>query len=244
MVVNKVNYKSKNKDDGPIRFELDIMTLDILCKYVLQSPSLLRMEHLVNLRKLLNIIHPSVYENEPEKEKRVQFLFKALEARLDHNINEQSMILVYINNNTSFDIDFIDKDQINLSRDEITFGHQLVEDAIRYQFIFANVDNLIDICTRFKTVDFMNRGGVDNELEGMVDNIKNGYRRIHINDNAIDMNFSLRDGVFENAVTDTWNMITNPSRRLMTGMQGLNEMVGGGLECGRVYMLMGVYPLL
>ena len=239
MVVNKVNYKSKNKDDGPIKFELDIMSLDVLCKYVLQSPSLLRMEHLVNLRKMVNMVHPSIYENDPEKVKRMEFIFKALEARLDHNINDQNMILVYINNNTTFDLDFIDRDQINLSRDEISFGHQFVEGGIKYQFIYGELDHMIDICTRFKTTDFQHKGEIAEELEDLVDNMKNGFRRIHINDNAIDMNFSLRDGVFEGAVTDTWNMITNPSRRLMTGMQGLNEMVGGGLECGRVYMLMG-----
>ena len=54
------------------------------------------------------------------------------------------------------------------------------------------------------------------------------------------MVFSLRDGVFDEAITETYNLITNPSRRLICGMQGLNEMVGGGFESGRVYMLLGI----
>ena len=54
------------------------------------------------------------------------------------------------------------------------------------------------------------------------------------------MTFSLRDGVFEDAIKETYNLITNPSRRLISGMQGLNEMVGGGFESGRVYMFLGI----
>ena len=57
--------------------------------------------------------------------------------------------------------------------------------------------------------------------------------------NINDVTFSLRDGAFESAITDTYNIVTSPSRRLMTGMQGLNEMVGGGFESGRVYMFLG-----
>lgn len=240
MIVNKVNYNRKKNDSlQPIKLQLDILNLDILCRYVLQTPALLRMEHLVNLRKMINIVDPCIYENDPEKLKRVQFIFKALEARLDHNINDQDLTLAYINNNTTFDIDFIDRDKIDLSKDEISYGHEIVGQGLRYQFVYNNVDDILDICTRFKAADFAHKGEVVEELENIVDTMKNNFRRTRTNDNAIDMNFSLRDGVFENAITDTWNLITNPSRRLMTGMQGLNEMVGGGLECGRVYMLMG-----
>lgn len=240
MIVNKVNYNRKKNDSlQPIKLQLDILNLDILCRYVLQTPALLRMEHLVNLRKMINIVDPCIYENDPEKLKRVQFIFKALEARLDHNINDQDLTLAYVNNNTTFDIDFIDRDKIDLSKDEISYGHEIVGQGLRYQFVYNNVDDILDICTRFKAADFAHKGEVVEELENIVDTMKNNFRRTRTIDNAIDMNFSLRDGVFENAITDTWNLITNPSRRLMTGMQGLNEMVGGGLECGRVYMLMG-----
>ena len=34
--------------------------------------------------------------------------------------------------------------------------------------------------------------------------------------------------------------VTNPSRRLYTGMQGFNELIGGALETTRVYMLLGL----
>lgn len=238
MIVNKVSRYNKSSAK-PIKLNLDLMIYDILCRYILQSNSMLRMEHLVNLKKLMSIIDYSTYENDPEKVKRVNFIMKALEARLDNNINDRDVILTYINGGLTFKIDFLDYNHIDLSKDEISYVHNLVSETLRYQFIYNSVDDIQDICTRFKTSDFSTRGQIVNEFESIIDNMKNEFRRSRVNDNSIDMTFSLRDGQFQNAVTDTWNLITNPSRRLITGMQGLNEMTGGGFESGRVYMLLG-----
>lgn len=239
MIVNKVSKYTKSAQSKPIKLNLDLMTYDILCRYILQNNTMLKMEHLVNLRKLLSIIDYSTYENDPDKVKRVNFLMKALEARLDNNINDRDIILTYINGGLSFPIDFLDYNRIDLSKDEILWVHNLISETLQYQFIYNSIDDIQDICTRFKTSDFANRGRIVDEFEQIIDSLKNEFRHSRINDNSIDMVFSLREGVFQSAVTDTWNLITNPSRRLITGMQGLNEMTGGGFESGRVYMLLG-----
>ena len=231
--------KYNRQDVKPIKLNLDLMTYDILCRYILQSHAMVRMEHLVNLRKLISIIDYSTYENDPEKVKRVNFIRKGLEARLENNINDRDIILTYVNGGLSYPIDFLDYNRLDLSKDEIVYIHNLVSETLQYQFVYNKIDDIQDICTRFKTSDYSNRGMIVQEFEGLVDDLKNNFRRAKVNDNSIDMTFSLKDGSFQTAVTDTWNMITNPSRRLITGMQGLNEMTGGGFESGRVYMLLG-----
>lgn len=237
MVIKTPKYN--RQQSKPIKLNLDLMTYDILCRYVLQSSSMLRMEHLVNLRKLVSIIDYSTYENDPEKVKRVNFIIKALEARLDNNIVDRDIILTYINGGLTYQVDFLDYNHLDLTKDEMIYVHNLISETLQYQFIYNKIDDIQDICTRFKTSDYSNRGGIVHEFETLVDGLKNDFRRSRINDNSIDMTFSLRDGKFQSAITDTWNMITNPSRRLITGMQGLNEMTGGGFESGRVYMLLG-----
>ena len=237
MVINKPKYNKQQS--RPIKLNLDLMTYDILCRYILQNSSMLRMEHIVNLRKLINIIDYSTYENDPEKVKRVNFIIKALEARLDNNIVDRNIILNYINGGLTFKIDFLDYDHLDLTKDEILYIHKLVSETLQYQFIYNKIDDIQDICKRFKTSDYNNRGQIVAEFEGVIDGLKNDFRHSRVNDNSIDMTFSLKDGQFESAVTDTWNLITNPSRRLITGMQGLNEMTGGGFESGRTYMLLG-----
>ena len=237
MVISKPKFNKQQS--RPIKLNLDLMTYDILCRYILQNSSMLRMEHIVNLRKLINIIDYSTYENDPEKVKRVNFIIKALEARLDNNIVDRNIILNYINGGLTFKIDFLDYDHLDLTKDEILYIHKLVSETLQYQFIYNKIDDIQDICTRFKTSEYSNRGQIVSEFESVIDGLKNDFRHSRVNDNSIDMAFSLRDGQFESAVTDTWNLITNPSRRLVTGMQGLNEMTGGGFESGRTYMLLG-----
>ena len=93
--------------------------------------------------------------------------------------------------------------------------------------------------TQFKTSDFYNKQDIVPRIGEMIGLFQNEFRQMNFINNATDMMFSLEDGDFENCITETYNMVTNPSRRLQSGMQGLNEMIGGGFESGRVYMFMG-----
>ena len=222
------------------KINLDLNTMNILCRYVLQDARLIRMEHLVNLRKLLNIVDPTTYENDPEKVKRINFLYKALEARLDYNLTDRELILTHINGGLQFQIDFLDYDNLILDKSNIQYCHKIVEDTLKYSFFYNDIDDLQDLIAQFKSTDISKRMLVVKATQEVLTRINNNFRKAHVEQNLNDVTFSLEDGTFELAVTDTYNMVTNPSRRLYTGMQGLNEMVGGGFESGRVYMFLGV----
>ena len=239
MQVRTNNSFTKRKPEL-IKLNLDLRTYDILCRYMLQSVHLIRIEHIVNLRKLLSVLDPSTYENDPEKMKRINFLNKAIEARVDKNVGDRDLILTYVNGGLTFKIDFLDYDHIDLSEKEISMVSSLITEALQYSFMYSAADRMQDILTRFKTSDYNNRGNIVREYEAEIDRVKNEFRKVKLDDDINDVTFSLRNGVFENAITNTWNLITSPSRRLMTGMQGLNEMIGGGFESGRVYMFLGV----
>ena len=236
MVIDKVPMRNNVE---PIKLQLDIITYDIYCRYVLQPSSMIRMEQLVNLRNMMNSIDPSTYENDPEKMKRVRFIYRALEARLENNIEDLDLIITYVNGGLSFKIDFLDYDHIILNKNEIEFVNNMVTDTLTYQFLYQKCDSVLDAFSRFKTTDFSNRANLIPEIEQLTDELKNGFRIAKTTNSIVDMEFSLEDGSFENTIRDTYNIITNPSRRLVTGMQGLNEMLGGGFESGRFYILMG-----
>lgn len=240
MVVNSLVGYNNKKSSTLIKLNLDIRTLDSLCKYVLQPTTFVKMEHLVNLRNLLNILDPITYEPDYDKLQRINFIQKGLEARLENNINDIDLILMYINGGLTFKVEFLDYDHLQLSKDEIMFLHKFISESLEYRFIYERLDDIQDLCTRFKTSDFNSRGRIVEEFKSMNSYLTNSFRKTaSVCDNFIDMTFSLRDGEFENAITNTWNTISNPSRRLICGMQGLNEMLGGGFESGRVYMLLG-----
>ena len=239
MVIQRKQSKSINPKKKPISLNLDLSTLDILCRYILQSHVFVKVEHLVNLRNLLISIDPKTYENEQEKFKRFNFLFKGLEARIEEKLEDRDIVLNYINGGLTYKLDFIDYNRLTLSQQEIFHIHKLVADILKFKFMYIDADEYLDILTRFKTCDFENRGNIINEFENLIDRTKNNFRNARIEDNAINMTFSLRDGIFENCITNAYNILTDSNRRLITGMQGFNEIVGGGLEDERVYMLSG-----
>lgn len=241
MVINKSSkrFKSNNQSES-IRMVIDLSTFNIFCRYVISSSAHLRVNHLMNLKKLIDSLDISTYNNDPDKLKRIAFLKRGLEARIKFNLTDISMILNHIKSGLDFDIDFIDWNCYELTADEILWVHNLVTDSLKYFFVYSAADELLDIGTRIKSSDYSHRGDIIKEFEQFIDDSKNNFRKANTEDNLTDMTFSLREGVFEEAITETYNLITNPSRRLICGMQGLNEMVGGGFESGRVYMLLGI----
>ncbi len=241
MVIQKQPQKAKNRrQDTKVKMNIDLRTFNILCRYVLTVSSYLRISHLINLSKLIYSLDPSTYENDPDKFKRVKFITKGLEARINYNLNDLDMILNHIFSGLDFDVDFIDLTTVNLTADEIMWVHNMVSESLQYYFVYDYSDAMLDICTRIKSSDYSHRGELIRQFESMVDDLKNKFRTSKPEDSLTDMTFSLREGVFERSVTETYNLIINPSRRLITGMQGFNEMIGGGFESGRVYMLLGI----
>lgn len=235
---NKIGRKRYNVETAKIT--LDLPTLNILCRYILQDTRVLRMEHLVNMRRLLSIVDRSTYENDPEKTKRINFIGKVLDARLGENITDLDLILLYVNGGINFQVDFLDYNNLLMDKSNVQYCHKMVEDILKYSFFYNEADALQELITRFKTSDVSKRVSLIQETEQVLDRMKNKFRKTHVEDNVNDVYFSLENGTFESAITDTYNMITNPSRRLYTGMQGFNELIGGGFESGRVYMLLGV----
>ena len=241
MVIQRARESRRTRSNAKnINMTIDIMTFNILCRYVISSSSYLRITHLINLRKLIDGLDQRTYENDPDKIKRIRFLIAGLEARIDYKLNDINLVMNHITSRIDFDIDFIDFNNYELNADEIIWVHNMVSESLQYFFVYDYSDKLLDLCTRIKSSDYQHRGVLIQEFEHIVDQLKNQFRTSKTDDSLTDMTFSLRPDKFEQSVTETHNLIRNPSRRLMTGMQGLNEMIGGGFESGRVYMLLGI----
>lgn len=240
--VGKIPRKKRTKEDNElIRINLNSRTLTNLCKYSLQNSSMLRMEHISNLKRLIYGLDESLYINDPERIMRIEFLKHAIKGRMEENISDPNILLDYIVNNTIYTIDFMDIDNPPvISKSEVMFYHKFVSDTLKYKFIDNSCDDFQDVLTRYKTSTFTQRGSIIKEFEDLIDKMKSEFRKVNVDDNALDMQFSLKEEEFENAIKNTYNIITNPSRRLITGMQGMNKMLGGGYESGRVYMYLGL----
>ena len=239
---NKPQRNTRRLSDK-VMLNIPLRTFDILCKYVLTCSPLIRMNHLTNLRRFIMMLDSKVYETDPNKNNRVKFILKGLEVRLQYNINNQEIILDHIMSGLDFIPDFIDPDHIDrfiLDSNEVKWANEMVESSVKYAFAFKAAPEFLKVCTEITKSDYEGRGNLLDTFENLVDTTHNKFRKARMISNNIDMTFSLRDGEFEEAVGESYDLLTNPSRKLICGMQGLNEMINGGFESGRVYMLLGV----
>ncbi len=227
-----------NKTELTIKKNLDMSILNLLCSYILSGNRNIRRGAYINLRNFISCLDLSVYNTEPEKLKKLEFIQKGLEARLEKNLSSRSMIKSYINGGILAD-NIVDLGDNELSNQEIDFVNEMVTKSLYYTFIDPEMDVLTDLCIRWKSADFNERVSLANEVEQVVTQLYNKFRRSKV-ESVNNLVFSLKQDTFEEKITDIRNKLCDPSRMMITGMQGINEILGGGFYASRVYLLLGL----
>ena len=69
--------------------------------------------------------------------------------------------------------------------------------------------------------------------------MNNEFRRNEVA-KSTDITFSLKPESFSDIIRDAYNEVTSSYRSLVTGMQGFKQLIGGGFENTRCYLLLGL----
>ena len=227
----------KNKQTVPIN--LDIHALDLMCNYVVSENRSVRRLQYINLRNLIELLDMSKYSNDDDKYRRLIFIKRGLEARLEKNLQDKYMILKSINGGL-LDNDMIDASEFGeLSNYEINWINETVSAAIQYAFVYQEQDYMLDLWRRFKDADYSSIGSITTEIEEATARMNTAFRKSKVDIDANE-SFSLVPESMEATIVDAWNQVTSTSRKLVTGMQGFNQFIGGGFENTRVYLLLGL----
>ena len=239
--LSKKNYKNNTTD--MVMLNVPLRTYNILVKYSVTVSPLIRMNHLSDVEHYIGMLDPKVYINDPNKLNRVKFIQKAIEGRLKYNINDQDMIVEYVLCNLDFKPDFFDEnhpEKFILNSNEIKWANEMINENLKYAFAFKAAPKFLDVCTSLTKAEYDGRGDLLTDFEKLLNSTHDNFRKANtVNSNA-ELQFSLRKGQFEEIIGDVYDLRTNPSRKLICGMQGLNQMVNGGFESGRVYMFLGI----
>lgn len=233
--------KTINKSKKLLEINLDVNALDLFCSYVVSSNKNIRRGQLLSIRNLIELLDiDKYYKNSPEKIQRIEFIKSGLEARLVYNLKDTALICSHICGGllTNEFKDLVDR-SYELNNDQIYWINETVSSALKYSFICEDIDNMLDVCTRFKAEDYKDRGAVVKEFQDITNAVQAKFRKVKVED-ASETIFSLKNGIFEEVVRDLHDQLTNPINRLVCGMQGVNEMLSGGFESGRVYMFFGL----
>lgn len=232
-------YSNKNAIENKnlkIDIKFDITELDLICSYILSENNSIHRGNIINLRNLFNIVDLNQYSNDQERLKRIDFIKKGIEARLDYNLTSTDMIFNHIFNG-------IGNGEVNnfrqLNKSEVEWVNSTVSEIIHYHTIYNDIDNGLALLTEFKSTDYINRKDVVSRIEKWVSDMQVKFRRSRA-DNNEDLTFSLDGENLVQSMLETYKQLTSPSNKLIFGTQALNILTGGGVEAARVYTLLGL----
>lgn len=233
---NTSSTKRTTKTKEKIIVQLDVETLNTMCRFVISDSAYVKKYDLIQLQRFMDTIDQDRIKNSGMDQKdRIMFIKYGLEAKLELKMNSQDAVLAFISSKFDKSIDFIDK--APLSREDINWINQSTAEMLKYNFIYTEIDNIRALCNEFSQTNMGHRGDIIPRFEKEIDHIKNEFRKLKAEDENEAM-FSLRQERLDTMVTDTFNKIKAPSRKLFCGMQGVNQLTSG-FESGRVYMLFG-----
>lgn len=221
-----------------ISINLDITVLQIFCNFIVSDNKNIHKSNIMNMNTLISNLDLSKYENDPEKLNRIDFIKRGLDARLNYNLNKSNLILSHIKGGLLSDDDILyNIEEIN--NNEIEWVNKIVADGINYGFIYEHVNKIEELCQKFKSNDYSSKTYILNQFKNEIADINNKFRQSDSNAST-DLYFSLEDSKFDECIREVYNKTTSPNNKLITGMTGINELLGGGYESKRVYAFFGL----
>ena len=195
---------------------------------------------LFNLRNLQELIRNSdfsLYENKNMIIKRVQFLSRSLEAKLDHKFADESIIINYAvedaNDPTMEEIVNNLPKYKQLNYREIEYLNKLIEDRLRYGSLETFLDDMTTIIDKIQNGEYATYSEAFLWVDNWINDFKHEMRRIRSELNNGVLRFN--DPNIEERVADILEKLGTTQSIIISGMQMLNELLAPGYRGGKLY---------
>lgn len=239
----KILVKKKKSSIGKIRLVLSIDMLNIILAYCISEDESITRGNITNVRKLWDMIDDDVFDRDYESQARFKFIKRVLKHKLDGYIENPTILLNAARSSKYEDVEdeiIADAKNIKLRLSEIKFITKFVSDKLTYSFLYSHKDIIMNMFMKLESGEFETFSEIKDVLKRNLSSLLGDIRRAEMLQDQNDV-FSLVEDLFNSSVTKTVKKIQSPTRSLYTGVQYLNEMLGGnGFESGRLYMFLGL----
>jgi len=238
--------KSKLK----IQIPLTIKQFDLLIGTVLTYNDTVNKQLLRRISDLVDNINKKDYDDDIELASRLWFLKNILKSRLNTSLKTaQDLIDGVTGDKYSDEIDTIIEclqdiwyeDDNGLCREDILYTDQLVSDILQYSFIFDYQDTIDDLSVMLRSGDY------GDSLHDFCDSYKttiselySSFKRSDAMSKESENDFNSNDSTLETTVGRSIKQLNAPSSKLKTSVRMKNEMLNGGYESGRFYLVLGL----
>ena len=225
----------------------DIDTLNIYCEYLLNDSSkYINYANLTNLNDYISRMDTKLLLTNDSKMARYEFIKYYLEARIKKGVISRKMTLKYVMENVDRRYHKIIQREIlnsitpdTLKKTDIEFINDMIFSQLNVIFLQAYKAPISRLVEDLDTGEF---GKTSDDctsaiqlFQSLLNELTKAQRR-----SKQDNRFNLTDENHFNAImSEAWSRLLSDSQYWQTGMQGLNNMLGGGFENGRLYNFIG-----
>lgn len=238
---NKYRYRKKDsvEDQNVLGIvNIDAALMDIFCAYAMSQNASIHKHDLVSLNTILHIINENHFKDDQVMLIKYKFITEVLYNRL-RGVHDRDLLLSAANKVVDVNALIADGKLLReLSDEEVTYVKFAIGEIQNNLYMYKHMDKLKGLLNDYSAADFRDRRPILKNIKESVSNMLTQFRKNDVNDDSADTIFRLSD--MESAVTDIHKQITSPTFKLITGMQGLNAMLGGGFEAGNVYSFFGL----
>lgn len=237
---NSSNFEKrarKYRKNSRVPKKLSLITepmLDQCCRYALSDNDAIHKSGLSNLQQfLLNFTEEDFNKNQTMLYK-YKFCMEVLKRKLDGAL-DKNYILDDINR-TSMDITPIINNPSTISEmstGEVKYFEQDTTSMMDCSSINVTMDGVYNEFDAYRNANARERIQMLPMIKQSIINLQNEFRKHEAGRIGSDTLFRLSE--MEEDVPDIHKYVTSPSYKLVTGMQGLNDMLGGGFQKERVY---------
>lgn len=198
-----------------------------------------------NVNRLFNSFYASSVKSDFNKETRVYLIKQICDIIIDNKINGRENILSYIITDgkyaeSSKEVLSVIVEEETIDENEVAILDKSISYQLKYSYIENRADNIIGMLNTLKAETYEDLNDqiqkIELAVEGMNRELKSSRESIEDAKKDLSLSSSGFIGVLGNIIQKE----RNPSARVKTGLQFMNNMLNGGFERQRVYCALGV----
>ena len=224
-------------NNNGIIFGIDDTLINTLCSYVVSKNSSIHTYSLNNLHKLLNQISEDNFSGNMILLMKYRFLILCLKHRLNGLSRELVLSAASreLVNGGSIDPNTFIKE---LTNSEVEYIESTIGTFLNNLHFDSHINTFSQLCDIYKKGDYIQKQECLKNIRQELQEILTEFR--HNDASTVNSTTRFRLTQLDDVMPDIHNYITNPANILVTGMQGMNLLLGGGYQKTKVYCYFGM----
>lgn len=244
--------KTKGNKTQKIITKMSIGTICNLWFYVMSESDYITKTNLLNLKKLLDMIDINRsydVENELPTIQYFNVLSETVNAILEEYVDDFDELFDYLVERSSEEMmpkntirnlfEKLNRDN-QMSSKKVLYWNKYIQTNLDYASIYNNISDLKEIVETFEHTDPQKIEHIIPKAKETLTVLSQSFNRNVMSTESKRNSFNPLDrNNARNIIGNSLNSMLNPGNKISTGYRMFDEMLGGGLQEGRCYLLLG-----